>query len=469
MAVLCAFTAAQVPHAQSGPSVSESQPGDSGLGTGGLARTAPDTLSLTSANTAGPTISQLHAFLRAGQPIPADQLRLRQVDPGHYRIQDGGSAPVDLTFRLLDRGMLYRVRQHTGEPAGNSDEEILRRARQSPAQAAGMRDLPVLLSSSGYALVLSDAAFRRSASGLNGADPDVTITLPAEHVRFDVVIGNTLEAVLQRVKDAVPDSGSPASWDIDPLHPLALDDGPSLRARIFTPELDYALYPYRVLSEREASIAGEPAMEPLTFEEQVDLNSTWAEDQYRFGKSMIVAPGGTAAGPKTLVLPAGSWVNLWTGSQVVGNLPVRWERPNGEPVIWVRGGTVLTTLPVVRDEAVLLAGAAPTDRRRDFVIFPGLDNEFSLTTTDFEGRTLSHTQQAMTIQGGSDADARVRWRYRQPRHVLVNGASLPLHNDPDGSFIDFHYADHASITWNNSTEPVAAPVRTARQSRRRRS
>ena len=413
-------------------------------------------------------MSQLHAFSRAGQPVPADQLRFRQVEPGHYQVENSGAAAVDWTFRLRDSGMLYRVRQHTGEPAGNSDEEILARARLNPAQAAGMRDLPVLLSSSGYALVLSNAAFRKSASGLDGAAPDVTVSLPAERLHFDVVTGNTLEAVLQRIESAVSGSGSPSSWDIDPLEPLALDDGPSLRARIFTPELDYALYPYRVASEREASAAGEPPMQPLTFEEQVDLTSAWAEDQYRFGKSMIVAPGGAGAETKTLVLPAGSWVNLWTGSQVVGNMPVRWERPNGEPVIWVRGGTVLTTLPVVRDEAVLLAGAGPTDSRRDFVLFPGLDNEGSFTTTDFEGRTLLHTQEALTMHGGSGADARVRWRYRTPRHVLVNGASLPLHNDADGAFVDFRYAGQASITWDNGTRPSVSPVKTAKRSRRRR-
>jgi alpha-glucosidase (family GH31 glycosyl hydrolase) len=74
--------------------------------------------------------------------------------------------------------------------------------------------------------------------------------------------------------------------------------------------------------------SGEPLMRPLFLDWPADPQAWQIEDQYSFGRSLLVAPVQTeSASQRRVYLPAGDWADVWTGARLSGPVWVDWPAP----------------------------------------------------------------------------------------------------------------------------------------------
>lgn len=99
------------------------------------------------------------------------------------------------------------------------------------------------------------------------------------------------------------------------------------------------LRPYVAGLMRAAHTAGDPPMRPM-FYDYPDQPRSWAvDDQYMFGLDLLVAPI-TAAGvdARDVWLPAGAWIDAWSGAEVAGDATIRCAAPRDRLPVFVRAG-----------------------------------------------------------------------------------------------------------------------------------
>jgi alpha-glucosidase (family GH31 glycosyl hydrolase) len=102
-------------------------------------------------------------------------------------------------------------------------------------------------------------------------------------------------------------------------------------------ELRERLVPYLAAETRRALAAGEPLMRPLFFDHPSD-DEVWRHPlQWMLGDALLVAPV-TEEGATTTraYLPAGEWVDAFTGTPVAGGRIVERPTPIEEVPVWVR-------------------------------------------------------------------------------------------------------------------------------------
>lgn len=103
-----------------------------------------------------------------------------------------------------------------------------------------------------------------------------------------------------------------------------------------------ALLPYLIAEGEHAAAEGTPLMRPLFLDHPDDPIAWSIEDQYRFGRSLLVAPvieeGGTS---RTLYLPEGAWIDYWTGEALGGRRWITVDAPLDRiPVFVVAGAEI---------------------------------------------------------------------------------------------------------------------------------
>lgn len=101
------------------------------------------------------------------------------------------------------------------------------------------------------------------------------------------------------------------------------------------------LLPY-ILSEAAYSAAtGEPMLRALALDTPDDPQAWRIQDQYRFGRDLLVAPvveeGATT---RRLYLPAGQWRSLWEGALEQGGRWIEVDAPLDRIPVYVRAGTL---------------------------------------------------------------------------------------------------------------------------------
>lgn len=99
------------------------------------------------------------------------------------------------------------------------------------------------------------------------------------------------------------------------------------------------LVPYLVREARHAVESSLPLMRPLAFDDPADDRAWEHSLQYQLGRHLVVAPV-TEPGVATwrAYLPAGEWVDLWTGEAVSGATTTERDAPLDVLPVWVRAG-----------------------------------------------------------------------------------------------------------------------------------
>ena len=106
--------------------------------------------------------------------------------------------------------------------------------------------------------------------------------------------------------------------------------------------LRYALIPYLVQQGEKAIRTGFPLMRALLMHYPDDPYCWHIDDQFFCGDNLLVAPVLNETGVRDIYLPAGKWVDLWTGEQVMGPVQIKQVRLPVEriPVYAVWGSSI---------------------------------------------------------------------------------------------------------------------------------
>ncbi|MBE2222096.1 MAG: alpha-xylosidase [Anaerolineae bacterium] len=86
-------------------------------------------------------------------------------------------------------------------------------------------------------------------------------------------------------------------------------------------KLRYALLPYLVEQGTKVISTGLPMLQALVFHHEDDPTCWHIDDQYYFGDAFLVAPIINSDGVRDVYLPAGEWIDFWTGEKLMGG---RW-------------------------------------------------------------------------------------------------------------------------------------------------
>jgi alpha-D-xyloside xylohydrolase len=219
--------------------------------------------------------------------------------------------------------------------------------------------------------------------------------------------------------------------------------------------LHMSLFPYRYAAAHEAAQTGMPLMRALVLNYQSDPQARAVRDEYLFGGDFLVAPVIDAGTERAAYLPAGDWVNYWTGSPVAGGQVVVADAPEDVIPVWVRAGAVIPKIPedvmtlVPQSESGNTTVKSLDDRRVYELIGSGPGDAASkeIRLTDFEGRVVVRSGRSLKITGNSAAHVIVRWRFGTVASATVNGAPVAVEPGPDGPHIEFDHATESLVAW----------------------
>jgi alpha-glucosidase (family GH31 glycosyl hydrolase) len=119
------------------------------------------------------------------------------------------------------------------------------------------------------------------------------------------------------------------------------NDDRALTVYRFLAHLRLALQPYILAEAAQAVAAGEPLMRPLFLDWPQDGRAWKTEDEYLFGRYLLIAPimeeGSITRG---VYLPEGSWIDVWTGMKLQGLVEIQAQAGlDCIPVYLKTGGT----------------------------------------------------------------------------------------------------------------------------------
>ncbi len=106
------------------------------------------------------------------------------------------------------------------------------------------------------------------------------------------------------------------------------------------------LVPYVRAAAVTAARSGLPIIRPLLLSDPADPRGWAMADAYGYGPSLWVAPVlETGAREREVELPAGEWIDFWTGEAVSGGGTIVALAPLGRIPVWVRRGALIVTYP----------------------------------------------------------------------------------------------------------------------------
>lgn len=119
-------------------------------------------------------------------------------------------------------------------------------------------------------------------------------------------------------------------------------------------DLRYRLFPYLYSAAIEAARTGMPVMRALVLHWPGDPHACICDQQYMLGPSLMVAPVVHPSGRKTVYLPEGKWIDLWTGGVYRGPDVLQLQVPLDTLPLFVRAGAVL---PMFEPGARIVTGS----------------------------------------------------------------------------------------------------------------
>ena len=218
--------------------------------------------------------------------------------------------------------------------------------------------------------------------------------------------------------------------------------------------LHMSLFPYRYAAAQESVRNGMPIMRALVLNYQDDNRARLAKDEYLFGPDFLVAPVVDENTQRPVYIPAGEWVNYWTGAQVSGNKIVISDAPIETIPVYARAGAVIPRIP---DDVMTLVPTSESgnqsihtlDDRRVYELIQPFTPTAPITLTDFEGRTITRDIESFKLTGG-DKQIRVtlRWKFGHATAATVNGASVRVQQSPNGPYIEFSHTTDTTVIWH---------------------
>lgn len=110
--------------------------------------------------------------------------------------------------------------------------------------------------------------------------------------------------------------------------------------------LRYRLLPFLYNEFYKSSQTGLPVMRPLLLEYPDDPETANLSDQFLLGEDLMVCPVyQPGARARMVYLPAGEWVDFWTGERIAGPARIVAEAPLDRMPLYVRAGAIIPMGP----------------------------------------------------------------------------------------------------------------------------
>jgi len=165
--------------------------------------------------------------------------------------------------------------------------------------------------------------------------------------------------------------------------------------------LHTSLFPYLYTYAHRAAETGLPIMRHPLLEFPDDNRTFDAEYEYLLGEELLVAPVVTdGARTRSLYLPAGEWVDYWTGAILTGGRTVEIAAPLDRIPILVRAGSIV---PMIDGGTDTLAADLPSgsykklDNALQWRVFASRDPSHR-AFVNYDGTTASVDQSASAVQ-----------------------------------------------------------------------
>jgi alpha-D-xyloside xylohydrolase len=186
----------------------------------------------------------------------------------------------------------------------------------------------------------------------------------------------------------------------------------------------YRLMPYLYSAAVRAARTGEPMMRALLVDDPDDPAAWTAELEYRLGTDLLVAPMIDPSGRRHVYLPAGEWVDYWTGLVVEGGRHLRVHQPLERVPLFVR-----------RDALIPVTGPADTvgaEPFADLTIVSWGGGAGRTVIHDVDGDTeVTATRDGDTLRIDTSGPARVSTvelaglpDVPPPARILLNGKQI---------------------------------------------
>ena len=244
-------------------------------------------------------------------------------------------------------------------------------------------------------------------------------------------------------------------WDFDANGPPGSHEALDIYRKYAV--LHMSLFPYRYAAAQEAAKTGMPLMRALVLNYQDDPHARATKDEYLFGPDFLVAPVIDAGTQRAVYLPAGDWIDYWTGKPTAGAQTIVADAPVDSIPVWVRAGAVIPKIP---EDVMTLVPPGEShnttvkslDNRRVYEVIGGASSA-ETHLTDFEGRALTRTADSLRIRGEA-ARMLVRWRFGTVASATVNGAAVSVASTPDGPSIEFDHTAESVVAWQEGPPPL---------------
>jgi len=184
---------------------------------------------------------------------------------------------------------------------------------------------------------------------------------------------------------------------------------------------------------------------------QDDARARAAKDEYLFGPDFLVAPVIDEGTQRAVYLPAGEWVDYWTGAEVAGGKVVVADAPLDRIPVWARAGAVIAKIPedvmtLVSQKESGNTAVKSLDDQRVYELIGGA-GAAETRSTDFEGRVVVRGARSLKISGGPAARVIVRWRFGALKSATVNGVEVKAQMGADGPSVEFDHAAESVVEW----------------------
>ena len=215
--------------------------------------------------------------------------------------------------------------------------------------------------------------------------------------------------------------------------------------------LHMSLFPYRYAAAQQAATFGAPILRALVLDFEDDAKARSIRDEYMFGPDLLVAPVIDENTSRAVYLPAGEWLNLFTGEAFTGPRSVVAPAPPDTIPVYARRGTILPKIP---EDVMTLVPAAESgnktihtlDNRRVYELL-GPASSSPTIVEDFENRKLVRIANTLTINGKAPAHIILRWRFSSPSAINVNGVAATPQEGEGYTSIEFDYTAPTRINW----------------------
>lgn len=178
-------------------------------------------------------------------------------------------------------------------------------------------------------------------------------------------------------------TGDPGPVEIRNYDGAAIPDSSQLHDSRVEPicrkylELRYRLLPYLYSAVHECATTGMPIMRALWLHFPDDAKAVQCEDEYLWGRSLLVAPvvekGATTS---RVYLPRGAWYDFWTYERLEGAREITRPVDLETMPLYVRAGSILPLGPVKQ------FSGEKVDEPLSVSIYPGADASFLLYEDD---------------------------------------------------------------------------------------